>query len=150
MSDFDNIVVMIGNANTNSIERELANAIEESSVLGDIESNMHPRNEFRKTNYENNDHRPNEARGYMETFSNEFNLKLSQEMDFMMTMMHSQINRAIISAIFDRVIPEIKSIMSSMSSSGNMDTEASRPQVFRRIERREQFWDKEENYKIGL
>ena len=150
MSDFDNIVVMIGNANTNSIERELANAIEESSVLGDIESNMHPRNEFRETNYENNDHRPNEARGYMETFSNEFNLKLSQEMDFMMTMMHSQINRAIISAIFDRVIPEIKSIMSSMSSSGNMDTEASRPQVFRRIERTEQFWDKEENYKIGL
>ena len=44
MSDFDNIDVMIGNENTNSIERELANAIEESSVLGDTESNMHPMN----------------------------------------------------------------------------------------------------------
>ena len=75
MSDFDNMDmdVMIGNENTNPIERELANAIEESSVLEDIESNMHLRNEVEETNYENNDHRPNEARDYMETFSNEFN-----------------------------------------------------------------------------
>ena len=116
--------MMIGNENTNSIERELANAIEESSVLGDIESNMHPRNEFRETNYENNDHRPDEAKDYMETFSNEFNLRLSQEMESMMAVMHSQISRAISSAISDRVIPEIKNIMSSMSSSGNRDTEA--------------------------
>ena len=86
---------------------------------------MHPRNEFRETNYGNNDHRPNEARDYMETFSNEYNLRLSQEMDSMMAVMHSQINRAISSTIFDRVFPEIKNIMSSMSSSGNRDTEAS-------------------------
>ena len=125
MSDFDNIEVMIGNENTNSIGRGLANAIEESSVLGDIESNMHSRNEFRETNYENNDHRPNEARDYLETSSNEFNLRLSQEMDSMMAMMHSQTNRAISSTISDRVISEIKNIMSSMSSSGNRDTEAS-------------------------
>ena len=84
MSDFDNMDVMIGNENTNPNERELANAIEESSVPGDIESNMHPRNEFRETNYENNDQWPNEARDYTETFSNEFNLKSSRELDSMM------------------------------------------------------------------
>ena len=50
---------------------------------------------------------------------------LSQEMDSIMAMMHSQINRAISSASFDRVIPEIKNIMSSMSSSENRDTETS-------------------------
>ena len=60
----------------------------------------------------------------MGTFSNEFNLRLSQEVDTLMAMMHSQINRAISSDISDRVIPEIKNVMSSMSSSGNRDTEA--------------------------
>ena len=64
-------------------------------------------------------------RDYMETFSNQFNLRLSQEMDSMIAMMQSQINRGISSAITDRIIPEIKNIMSSMSSSGNRDTEAS-------------------------
>ena len=43
----------------------------------------------------------------------------------MMSMMHSQINRAISNAITERVIPEIQSIVSSMSSSGSRDTEAS-------------------------
>ena len=42
-----------------------------------------------------------------------------------MSMMHSQINRAINTAIAERFIPEIQNILSSMSSSGNRDTEAS-------------------------
>ena len=42
----------------------------------------------------------------------------------MLSMVHAQINRAICSAISDRVIPEIRNIVSSMSSSGNRDTEA--------------------------
>ena len=62
ISDFDNIDVKIGNENTNTIENELANAIEESSVFGDIESNMQPRNEFREISYKNNDNRPNEEK----------------------------------------------------------------------------------------
>ena len=125
LSDFDNMDVMIGNENTNPIERELSNAIQESSVLGGIESNTYPRSEFRGLYCKNIEHKPNETRDYMETFSNEFNLRLSQEKNSMMAMMHSQINRAISSAISDRVIPEMKSIMSSMSSSGKRDTEAS-------------------------
>ena len=69
--------------------------------------------------------RQNEVRQSFETFSNEFNLRLSQEMDSMMSMMHNQINRAITTAINERVIPEIQNIASSMSSAGHRDTEAS-------------------------
>ena len=43
----------------------------------------------------------------------------------MLSMVHSQINRAINTAISERVIPEIQNIVSLMSSSGNRDTEAS-------------------------
>ena len=46
-------------------------------------------------------------------------------MDSMLSMVHSQINRAINTAISERVIPEIQNIVSLMSSSGNRDTEAS-------------------------
>ena len=46
-------------------------------------------------------------------------------MNSMVSMMHSQINRAISNAITERIIPEIQNIASSMSSSGNRDTEAS-------------------------
>ena len=43
----------------------------------------------------------------------------------MMSMVHNQINRAISTAISKRGIPEIQNIVSSMSSSGKRDTEAS-------------------------
>ena len=43
----------------------------------------------------------------------------------MISVVQAQINRAISSAISDRVIPEKRYIESSMSSSGNKDTEAS-------------------------
>ena len=54
--------------------------------------------------------------------------KLSQmnsTLDSKMSMMHSQINRAITAAIAERVIPEIQNIANSMSSTGHRDTEAS-------------------------
>ena len=60
----------------------------------------------------------------METFTSEFNLRLSKEMDSMMSMTHSQI-RATSTAKAERGIPEIQNIVSSMSSSGNRDTEVS-------------------------
>ena len=43
----------------------------------------------------------------------------------MMAMMHSQIKRAINTAMAERVISEIQNMVSSLSSSGNRDTEAS-------------------------
>ena len=125
MSDFENLDVMLGNINNNPIERELAEAIDQSSTHEDAETNAYQENEYRNYLHENDLLRQNGVRQSFETFSNEFNLRLSQEMDSMMSMMHSQINRAITTAIAERVIPEIQNIVGSMSSSGNMDTEAS-------------------------
>ena len=125
LSDIENMDVMLGNGSSNPIERELTDAIEQSSVQGDVESNEHSGNQYTSFAYENNLPRQDDIRQSLETFSNEFNLRLSQEMDSMMSMMHSQINRAISNAIAERGIPEIQNIVSSMSSSGNRDTEAS-------------------------
>ena len=61
----------------------------------------------------------------METFTCEFNMSLSQEMNSIMSMtQHSQIIRARKSAIAERVIPEFQNNVSSMSSSGNRNTES--------------------------
>ena len=125
MSDMDNLDVMLGNGNSNPIERELAEAIDQSSVYGGSETNLYQRDEYRDFSHENSELRQNDVRQSFEAFSNEFNLRLSQEMDSMMTMVHNQINRAVSTAISERVIPEIQNIVSSMSSSGNRDTEAS-------------------------
>ena len=40
LSDIENIDVMLGNGSNNPIERELADAIEQSSVQGDIEKSV--------------------------------------------------------------------------------------------------------------
>ena len=46
MSDIDNLVIMLGNSGENPIERELADAIGQSSVQGDYKAN-----EYRRNNY---------------------------------------------------------------------------------------------------
>ena len=71
----------------------------------------------------------------METFTSEFNMRLSQEMDSMMSMMHSRMNKAIASAIAGIVIPEIQQIVSSMSSSGNRTVSPVCPQTVRKLEK---------------
>ena len=134
MSDFDNLDVMLGNENNNPIEladannpivRELADAIEQSSAHEDGGRMMYHRDDYRAFAYEKDSLRQNDVRQSFEAFSNEFNLMLSQEMDLMMSMMHSQINRAISTAIAERVIPEIQNNANSMSSARNRETEAS-------------------------
>ena len=125
MSDMDNLDVMLGNGSVNPIDRELVDAIEQSSVQGDSEANIRQRSDYRYFACENDAFRQNDVRQSFETFSNEINLRLSQEMDSMMSMVHNQINRALSTAISERVIPEIQIIESSMSSSGYRDTEAS-------------------------
>ena len=123
LSDMDNLDVMIGSENP--LERELADVIDQSSINGDIEIGSHSRNDLGNFIQGNEPHGRNDIRQSFETFSIEFNLRLSQEMDSMMAMVHSQINRAISTAISEKVLPEIQNIVSSMSSSGNRDTEMS-------------------------
>ena len=92
LSDFDNLDVMLGSENNNPIERELADATDQSSSHGDADTNMYHRDEYRDFKHENGSLRQIEVRQSFEAFSNEFNLRLSQEMDSMMSMMHSQVN----------------------------------------------------------
>ena len=124
MSDVDNLDLLLGNPGENPIEREFADEIEQSSVQRDYEANDYQRNNYNFAQ-ESEPFRHSEVRQSFETFTNEFNLRLSQEMDSMMSMVHNQINRAISTAISERFIPEIQNIVSSMSSSGNRDTETS-------------------------
>ena len=103
MSDIDNLDVMLGSGNENPIERELADAIEQSSVQGDYGANERQRDNYRIFAQENESLRQNEVRQYFENFTSEFNLRLSQEMDSMMFMIHSQKNRAINTAISEKI-----------------------------------------------
>ena len=131
MSDFENKYVILGNDNVNPIDRELSNVIENSGSHCDNESNLQSRENDSDENdlghyvHENMIPRQDSFQETMETFISEFNMRLSQEMDSMMSMMHRQINRAISTAIAEMKIPEIQNYVSSMSSSGNRDTEAS-------------------------
>ena len=52
----------------------------------------------------------------MAIFSKENKMRLLQKMDTLMSLMHSQIKRALSSAINDRIIPEIQKIVSSLTS----------------------------------
>ena len=127
---------MLGSDNNNPIGRELADAIEQSSVHEDTNTNTYPRNVYGNFTYENDSVRQNDVRQSFQAFSNGFNLRLSQEMDSMMSLMHSQINRVITTAIAERVIPEYQNIANSMSSTSHRDTEASmspNSQIVRKI-----------------
>ena len=129
MSDFKNMDVVLGNDNVNPIERELSNVMGNSGSYCANESNLQSRendsheNDFGHYVHKNMISRQERFQETMETFTSEFNMRLFQEMDSIMSMMHSQINRAISAAIAERVIPEIQNIVRSMSFSGNLDTE---------------------------
>ena len=120
-----------GNDNVNPIERELSNVIGNSESICDDDSNSHPReNDFGQNGFgnhvpENIIPRQDRLQETMEIFTSEFNMRLFQERDSMMSMIHNQKYRAISTAIVERVFPEIQNTISSMLSSGNQDTEAS-------------------------
>ena len=71
MSDFDNLDIMLRNENNNPIERELADAIEQSSAHKDADANTYQRDEYGDFTCENNALRQNDVRQTFEAFSNE-------------------------------------------------------------------------------
>ena len=77
LSDYDNLDVMLGNENNNPIERELADAIDQSSAHGDADTNIYHGNEYRDYLHENELLRQNEVRQSFEAISSEFSLRLS-------------------------------------------------------------------------
>ena len=124
-SDFENMDVLLGNENANPIERELTDTINGSLSKNDLRTDPHIRtnpsgeNENRNFSHGGQPFRQDRILESMQTLSNEINMRLSQEKDAMLSMMHSQIN----GAISEGVIPEIENIMSSVYS-GNRDTES--------------------------
>ena len=131
MSDFVNMDIVLGSDNVNPIERDLSNVIGNAESHCNIQSNSQIREDnsheigFGHCVHENMLPKQDRFQETMETFTSEFNMRLSQKMDSMMSMMHNQINRAISAAIAERVIPEIQNIVSSMLSSENRDTDVS-------------------------
>ena len=115
MSDFKNMDVMLGNNSINTIERELSNVIGNTGNHRDTEPNPQPEeNETRENDFghfpdENVIPRQDRFHETMETFTSEFNMRLTQEMDSMMAMMHSQINRAINTAMDSRSVGDLRS-----------------------------------------
>ena len=107
---------LLGNDNANPIERELANKDNVSIGNNLRESDLHIRtnssdgNEIRNFGHEGQLLRQDRSLDSMQTFSNEIIMRPSQEMDTMMSMMHSQIKRALSSAISERMIPESQNI----------------------------------------
>ena len=119
LSDYGNIDVMLGEGNSNSIERELDSLIdvpegpqdfqsfpkrENSSQeieIGDIDSRNEPVRESRLTESNN-------------MLSRGMNARMSREMETMMDLMHSQISRAISPAISERIIPEIQNMVKNL------------------------------------
>ena len=116
----ENMDVILGSDDVIPIERELSNVFGNSASHCDNESNLQSRendsreNDFGHYVHENIIPTQDIFQETMETLTSEFNMRLSQEMDSMMSMMHNQIIRTISTAIADRVIPEIQKIVSSM------------------------------------
>ena len=86
--------MLIWDRNVNPIERELANAIEESSVHDDAESNMHSRGEFEisvvKKAFPGKKKPESQGRLLQINLTYDFLEKWTHSM---VAMMHSQINK---------------------------------------------------------
>ena len=67
--------------------------------------------EIRGFNVENEVSKHDRLMKSIEVFSNEMNMRLSQETDSLMSMMLCEVNRAKNSAISERVIPELQNIV---------------------------------------
>ena len=91
--------VMLGNANATGIQRELSNVIGNSENHCDAVSNLQSRendcheNDFGHFVHENVIIRQDRFQETVETYTSECNMRLSQKMNSMVSIMHSQINK---------------------------------------------------------
>ena len=116
LSDYGNMEIMLGCGNSNSIERELDSPINVPDRQQDLQSFPNRENSSQENEIRNIDNR-NEPIGEsrftesIDTLSGEMNARMSREMESMMEFLQTQISRAINSAISERIIPEIQSMM---------------------------------------
>ena len=124
----NNMDIIIGGNNSNSIEKKLEIVINHSLGQGDTEATLTYKIPSQQIENRNIDCRIETIRSdrhleSMEMLSEELNLRSSQVTDSIMNILQVQITRAINSAINDRVIPEIQNAMGTLSL-GQRDTES--------------------------
>ena len=122
LSDYGNMEVMLGEGNSNSIERELDSLINVPEGPQDFHSfpnreNSSQENEIRDIDSRNEHVRESRLTESNDMLSRGMNARMSREMETMMDLMHSQISRAISSAISERIIPEIQNMVDNLPSS---------------------------------
>ena len=119
LSDYGNMDVMLGERNSNSIERELDSLINVPEGQRDFQSfpnreNSSQENEIRDIDSRNEPVRESRLIESINTLFGEMNARMSREMEVMMDIMQSQISRAISSAISERIIPEIQNMVENL------------------------------------
>ena len=119
LSDYGNMDVMLGEGNSNSIERELDSLINAPEGPQDFRSfpnreNSSQENEIRDIDSRNEPVRESRLLESINMLSGEMNARMSREMETMMDLMYSQISSAISSAISERNIPEIQNMVENL------------------------------------
>ena len=119
LSDYGNMDVMLGEGNSNSIERELDSLINVPEGPQDFRSfpnreNSSQENEIRDIDNRNEPVRESRLIESINMLSGEMNARMSREMETMMDLMQSQISSAISSAISERIIPEIQNMVENL------------------------------------
>ena len=119
LSDYGNMDVMLGDGNSNSIERELDSLINVPDGQRDYRSfpnreNSSQENEIRDISNRNETVREERLIESINTLSGEMNARMSREMETMMDFMQNQISRVINCAISERIIPEIQNMVGNL------------------------------------
>ena len=119
LSDYGNMDVMLGDRNSNSLERELGSLINASDGQRDYRSfpnreNSFQENEIRDISNRNEPVREERLVESINTLSGEMNARMSREMETMMDFMQNQISRTINCAISERIIPEIQNMVEKL------------------------------------
>ena len=116
-SGYGNMDVMLGDGNSNSIEREMDSLI---NVPRDVfqsfpkRENSSLENEIRDIDSRNEPVRESRLIKSINTLSGEMNVRMSRETEATMEVMHTQISKAISCALSERVIPEIQSMVENL------------------------------------
>ena len=127
-SNDNNMDMMLGGNNSNSIEKNLEIVLNHSLGQGDTEAILtykisSQQIETRKIGCRIETTRSDRPLESKEMLSRDLNLRLSQVKNSLMNILQVQLNKAINSAINCRVIPEIQTAMGTLSS-GQRDTES--------------------------
>ena len=119
LSEYGNMNIMLGEGNTNSIEKELDSIIDGPEGQQDLQCSPNKENVSHENEIGDIENRISSIRHKglsesMNIFPDEMNARFSAEMGSLMDLKQSLINRAISSAINSRVSPEIQITIGSL------------------------------------